>query len=83
MTKRCHNAIRFSRSKRRHVEAEFTGAEVTGNGGAMLLAEADRRMGAGLGAAGGRHAGRGDGQPVDCSAVVRLDHPPWFRLHFT
>ncbi len=45
MTKRYQNAIRFSRSKRRAVEAEFTGAEVTSNGGAMLLAEADRRMG--------------------------------------
>ena len=32
-------------SKGRRVEAEFTGAEVTSNGGAMLLAEADRRMG--------------------------------------
>ena len=30
---------------RRRVEAEFTGAEVTSNGGALLLAEADRRMG--------------------------------------
>lgn len=45
MAKRYQNAIRFSRSKRRAVEAEFTGAEVTDNGGAMLLAEADRRMG--------------------------------------
>ena len=27
------------------MEAEFTGAEVTDNGGAMLLAEADRRLG--------------------------------------
>lgn len=45
VTKRYQNAIRFSRSKRRRVEAEFTGAEVTDNGGAMLLAEADRRMG--------------------------------------
>ena len=45
MTKRYQNAIRFSRSKGRRVEAEFTGAEVTSNGGAMLLAEADRRMG--------------------------------------
>ena len=45
MSKRYHRAIRFSRSKRRRVEAEFTGAEVTSNGGAMLLAEADRSMG--------------------------------------
>ena len=45
MTKRYQKAIRFSRSKRRRVEAEFTGAEVTSNGGAPLLAEADRRMG--------------------------------------
>ena len=45
VTKRYQKTIRFSRSKRRRVEAEFTGAEVTSNGGAMLLAEADRRMG--------------------------------------
>ena len=45
MPKRYHNAIRFTRSKRRRVEAEFTGAEVTSNGGAPLLAEADRRLG--------------------------------------
>ncbi|MCY4344031.1 MAG: transposase [Gammaproteobacteria bacterium] len=36
-------AIRLSRSKRRRVEAEFTGAEVTSNGGAVLLVEDDRR----------------------------------------
>ncbi|MCZ0941516.1 MAG: transposase, partial [Gammaproteobacteria bacterium] len=45
MAKRYQNAIRFSRSKNRVVEAEFTGAEVTSNGGAMLLAEVDRRLG--------------------------------------
>ena len=45
MTKRYHRTVHFSRSKGRRVEAEFTGAEVTSNGGAMLLAEADRRMG--------------------------------------
>lgn len=45
MTKRYHDPIRFSRSKGRRVEAEFTGAEVTSNGGAALLAEADRRLG--------------------------------------
>ena len=45
MPKRYHNAIRFTPSKRRRVEAEFTGVEVTSNGGLPLLAEADRRMG--------------------------------------
>lgn len=45
MAKRYQKTVRFSRSKGRCVEAEFTGAEVTSNGGAMLLAEADRRMG--------------------------------------
>ena len=45
MAKRYHRTVHFSRSKGRRVEAEFTGAEVTSNGGAMLLAEADRRMG--------------------------------------
>ena len=45
MPKRYQNAIRFSPSKRRRVEAEFTGAEVNSNGGLPLLAEADRRMG--------------------------------------
>ena len=51
VTKRYHDPIRFSRSKRRAVEAEFTDAEVTSTGGAMLLAEADRRMGQTLAAA--------------------------------
>ncbi|MDE0271724.1 MAG: IS1380 family transposase [Gammaproteobacteria bacterium] len=45
MPKRYHNVIRFTSSGRRRVEAEFTGAEVTANGGAPLLAEADRRLG--------------------------------------
>ena len=45
VTKRYQKTVHFSRSKGRRVEAEFTGAEVTSNGGAMLLAEADRRMG--------------------------------------
>ena len=45
MAKRYQKTVRFSRSKGRRVEAEFTGAEITSNGGAMLLAEADRRMG--------------------------------------
>ena len=45
VTKRYQKTVRFSRSKGRVVEADFTGAEVTSNGGAMLLAEADRRMG--------------------------------------
>ena len=45
VTKCYRNAIRFSPSKKRRVEAEFTGAEVTSNGGAPLLAEADRRLG--------------------------------------
>jgi len=45
VAKRYHDPICFSRSKGRRVEAEFTGAEVTSNGGAMLLAEADRRLG--------------------------------------
>lgn len=45
VAKRYHDPIRFSRSKGRRVEAGFTGAEVTSNGGAMLLAEADRRGG--------------------------------------
>ncbi len=45
VAKRYQNAIRFSRSRRRHVEAEFTSSEVPDKGGAMLLAEADYRMG--------------------------------------
>ena len=45
MTKRYHDPVRFSRSKSGRVEADFTGAEITSNGVAMLLAEADRRIG--------------------------------------
>ena len=45
MPKRYHNVTCFTPSKRRRIEAEFTGAEVTSNGGAPLLAEADRRLG--------------------------------------
>ena len=45
VTKCYRNAIRFSPSKKRRVEAEVTGAEVTSDGGALLLAKADRRLG--------------------------------------
>ena len=45
MPKRYHSVTCFTPSKRRRVEAEFSGAEVTSNGGAPLLAEADRRLG--------------------------------------
>ena len=45
MTKRYQNAMRFSPVKGRQVEADFTGAEVTANGGLPLLAVTDRRLG--------------------------------------
>lgn len=45
MPKCYQNVLCFAPSKRRLVEAEFTGAEVTANGGVPLLVEADRRMG--------------------------------------
>ena len=37
--------IEFSRLKRRKVEAEFSGGEITSDGGALLLREADRQLG--------------------------------------
>ena len=45
MPKRYHNIFYLAPSKRRRVEAEFTGAEVTANGGVPLIAAADRLMG--------------------------------------
>lgn len=52
MAKRYHNAIAFTPLSGRRVEAEFSGAEVTSNGGVQLLAEADRLLGLTLDAAG-------------------------------
>ena len=37
-------AIEFSRCKRRKVQAQFCGGEITSDGGVMLLREADRRL---------------------------------------
>lgn len=36
--------IQYSRSKRRKVQAEFKGGDITSDGGVMLLREADRRL---------------------------------------
>ena len=45
MTHCTRKAIRFSRRRRRKVEASFQGGSITGNGGVMLVSEQDRRLG--------------------------------------
>ena len=44
MTKRFHSA-RFSTVQGRRIEGEFSGGQVTGNGGIQLLSEVDRKIG--------------------------------------
>lgn len=45
MPKRYHNSIPFSPLKRRQVEVNFEGGEITSDGGVLLLREADRCLG--------------------------------------
>ena len=45
MTIRYHSPIRFSTVLGRRIEGEFSGGQVTGNGGIQLLSEVDRRIG--------------------------------------
>ena len=45
MTKRYHSPIRFSTVLGRRIEGEFSGGQVTGNGGIQLLSEVDRKIG--------------------------------------
>ncbi len=45
MTKRYHSAIRFSTVQGRRIEGEFSGGQVTGNGGIQRLSEVDRKIG--------------------------------------
>ena len=45
MTECYPNPIRFSPVKRRQVEADFSGGDITGNGGIQLLSQVDRRLG--------------------------------------
>src|SRR5512134_3877057 len=37
--------LHFPRCQRRHVQAEFTGGEITSDGGVLLLRQVDRRLG--------------------------------------
>lgn len=45
MTKRYHNPMQFSSVKRRRVEANFEGGEITSDGGVLLLRETDQKLG--------------------------------------
>lgn len=45
MTKCYQNSIPFSPVKRRQVEADFTGGDITSNAGVLLLRETDRKLG--------------------------------------
>jgi len=45
MTNCTREPIRFPRCKGRLVEAAFAGGNITSNGGAVLLRQADRRLG--------------------------------------
>lgn len=44
MTERYHNPVQFSSCKRRQVVADFSGGDITSNGGVVLLRELDRRL---------------------------------------
>ena len=44
MTNRNTKSIKFTPIKRKKLEAEFSGADVTTDGGILLLMEADRKM---------------------------------------
>ena len=45
MTNCTREKIRFTSLNRRSIEAEFTGGEITSDGGVLLLSEMDRKMG--------------------------------------
>ncbi len=45
MTKCYQNSITFSPVKRRQVEADFTGGDITSNAGALLLKQTDQKLG--------------------------------------
>ena len=45
MTKSYHNPMQFSSVKRRRVEANFEGGEITSEGGVLLLRETDQKLG--------------------------------------
>ena len=45
MTNSNTDTIRFTSCKKRKVEAEFGGGEISSDAGAMLLGEADKRIG--------------------------------------
>jgi len=45
MTNCGQTAFHLPPAKRRRVQAEFTGGEVTGDGGVLLLRRAERRLG--------------------------------------
>ena len=45
MTNCAPGVVRFPAVKRRRVEAEFSGGDITGNGGIALLSQVDRRLG--------------------------------------
>ena len=44
MTKRNLKSIDFTSCKRRYVQADFTGGDITSDGGAVILMEMDRRL---------------------------------------
>ena len=44
MTEWNHEALSFSRCRRRRVRADFSGGSISSNGGALLLREVDRRL---------------------------------------
>jgi hypothetical protein len=45
VTKRYHNSLEFSSLKRRKVEVNFEGGDITSDGGVILLREMDKRIG--------------------------------------
>ena len=51
MTNRTQKSFEFPAVKRRKVEVEFSGGDITSDGGVLLLREVDRRLGLGIGKA--------------------------------
>ncbi len=45
MTKRTTPQINFASGKRRHIQADFTGGDITSDGEVLLLRDMDRRLG--------------------------------------
>ena len=71
------NSMEFPRVHRRVVEARFDGGEITCDGGALLLRQADRYLG--FDAGGGRGAVRPTSSQKLCSRCALVGAPTCLR----